>query len=104
MDSTPDRTIYVLNGPKLNLLGTREPQTYGYATLPDVERLCVDTAARFGLKIPALEAHVSNIHARESFRHQSFARSASFAVVCGFGTDGYRLAIDGLSTRIEAKA
>ena len=42
-------TIYVLNGPNLNLLGTREPETYGHATLADVEKLCVETAAQFGL-------------------------------------------------------
>ena len=43
-------TIYVLNGPNLNLLGTREPETYGHATLADVEKLCAETAAQFGLK------------------------------------------------------
>src|SRR3981189_3517918 len=43
-------TIYVLNGPNLNLLGTREPETYGHATLADVEKLCAETAALFGLK------------------------------------------------------
>src|SRR5947208_6498070 len=43
-------TIYVLNGPNLNMLGTREPETYGHASLADVEKLCVETAAQFGLK------------------------------------------------------
>src|SRR5256885_16844434 len=42
-------TIYVLNGPNLNMLGTREPQTYGHARLADVEKLCAATAAQFGL-------------------------------------------------------
>jgi hypothetical protein len=42
-------TIYVLNGPNLNLLGTREPETYGHATLADVEKLCAETAAQFSL-------------------------------------------------------
>ena len=42
-------TIYVLNGPNLNLLGTREPETYGHARLADVEKLCAETAALFGL-------------------------------------------------------
>ena len=46
---SPGKTIYVLNGPNLNLLGTREPQVYGHATLADVEALCRETAARFGL-------------------------------------------------------
>ena len=146
-------TIYVLNGPNLNLLGTREPETYGYATLADVEKLCAETAAQFGLKadcrqsnregelidfihearvtqmvgiiinaggyshtsialhdailgvkIPTVEVHVSNIHARESFRYQSFTAKAAFASLCGFGIDGYRLAINGLAAKIGAKA
>ena len=147
------KTIYVLNGPNLNLLGTREPETYGHHTLTDVERLCQETAARYGLtadcrqsnregelidfihetgakkaagiiinaggythtsialhdaligvKIPAVEVHVSNIFARESFRHHSFIASAAVASLCGFGIDGYRLAISGLAARIGAKA
>ena len=146
-------TIYVLNGPNLNLLGTREPEMYGHATLADVEKLCADTARQFGLtadcrqsnregelidfiheahakkavgiiinaggyshtsialhdalvavKIPAVEVHVSNIHARESFRDHSFTAKVAFASLCGFGIDGYRLAIIGLATRIGAKA
>src|SRR5207342_91106 len=44
-------TIYVLNGPNMNLLGTREPEKYGRATLADVEKLCAETAKRFGLGI-----------------------------------------------------
>ena len=43
-------TIYVLNGPNLNLLGVREPEKYGHARLADVEKLCVQTAAQYGLK------------------------------------------------------
>jgi 3-dehydroquinate dehydratase-2 len=146
------RTIYVLNGPNLNLLGTREPETYGHASLADVEALCKTTAAQFGLaadcrqsnregglidfvheahagkaagivinaggyshtsialhdalaavKIPAVEVHISNIYARESFRHHSFTAKAAFATLCGFGIDGYRLAINGLAAKIGAK-
>jgi 3-dehydroquinate dehydratase-2 len=146
-------TIYVLNGPNLNLLGTREPETYGPATLADVEKLCVTTAAPFGLeaycrqsnregelidfiheahakkavgiiinagayshtsialhdalvavKIPTVEVHISNIHARESFRDHSFTARAAFATLCGFGIDGYRLAINGLAAKIGMKA
>jgi 3-dehydroquinate dehydratase II len=147
-DKTAEQTIYVLNGPNLNLLGTREPQTYGHARLADVEKLCMETAAQFGLKadcrqsnregelidfiheaharqanagayshtsialhdalkavkVPAVEVHISNIHARESFRHQSFTAVAAFAVLAGFGIDGYRLAINGLAAKIGAKA
>jgi 3-dehydroquinate dehydratase-2 len=50
-------TIYVLNGPNLNLLGTREPATYGHATLKDVEKLCRETAKRHQL---AVAFHQSN--------------------------------------------
>lgn len=146
-------TIYVLNGPNLNLLGTREPETYGHSRLADVEKLCAETAARFGLRadcrqsnregelidyiheahagkavgivinaggyshtsialhdallavqIPSVEVHISNIYARENFRHHSFTAKAAFATLSGFGIDGYRLAINGLAARIGAKA
>jgi 3-dehydroquinate dehydratase II len=146
------RTIYVLNGPNLNLLGTREPETYGHASLTDVEKLCKTTAAQFGLaadcrqsnregelidfvheaharkavgiiinaggyshtsialhdalvavKIPAVEVHISNVYTRESFRHHSFTAKAAFATLCGFGIDGYRLAISGLAAKIGAR-
>ncbi len=152
-DNSAEKTIFVLNGPNLNLLGTREPDTYGRATLSDVEKLCAETAGHFGLKadcrqsnregelvdfiheayakkaagivinagayshtsialhdalvavrIPTVEVHISNIHARESFRHHSFTARAAFATLTGFGIDGYRLAINGLATRIGAKA
>lgn len=146
-------TIYVLNGPNLNLLGTREPEKYGHATLKDVEALCRDAAARFGLtadcrqsnregelidfiheagakkaagivinaggyshtsiaihdaltgvNLPSVEVHVTNVHAREPFRHHSFVARAAFATLAGFGIEGYRLAISGLAHRIGAMA
>ena len=149
MAARPAETIYVLNGPNLNMLGIREPQTYGHARLADVEQLCTETAALFGLKadcrqsnregeliefiheahakqaagivinaggyshtsialhdalvavkIPAVEVHISNIHAREDFRHHSFTARAAFASICGFGIDGYRLAIQGLAAKL----
>jgi 3-dehydroquinate dehydratase-2 len=142
----------VLNGPNLNLLGTREPETYGHASLADVENLCRATAAQFGLaadcrqsnregelidfvheahankaagivinaggyshtsialhdallavQVPTVEVHVSNIYAREDFRHHSFTAKAAFASLCGFGIDGYRLAINGLAAKIGAR-
>ena len=139
-------TVYVLNGPNLNLLGTREPGTYGRATLADVEALCRRAAARhklevefrqsnhegeivesihqagagnaFGIVInaggythtsvairdaiaaadvPVIEVHVSNIFAREHFRHHSYIAPVAAASLCGFGAAGYALAIDGLA-------
>jgi 3-dehydroquinate dehydratase II len=145
-------TIHVLNGPNLNLLGTREPELYGSATLADVEKLCRTTAQRFALavefrqsnhegelvdwiqqaraenaaglilnpagytttsiaildalytlKAPVIEVHITNIHARESFRQHSYVSLAARAVVCGFGIEGYALAIAGLASLIGAK-
>src|SRR5256886_10453359 len=153
MARTAADTIYVLNGPNLNLLGTREPETYGHANLADVEKLCTETAEQFGLKadcrqsnregelidfiheaharkaagiiinaggyshtsialhdalkgvnIPTVEVHITNIHARETFRHHSFTAMAAFASLAGFGIDGYRLAITGLAAKIGAQA
>jgi 3-dehydroquinate dehydratase-2 len=143
-------TIYVLNGPNLNLLGKREPQTYGRATLKDVETLCRDTAKRHKLavefrqsnqegdlvewvqqagaagaagiiinaggythssvairdailavKLPVVEVHVSNIFARESFRHHSYIAPVARATLCGFGIEGYALAITGLAAMLQ---
>jgi 3-dehydroquinate dehydratase-2 len=140
------KSVYVLNGPNLNLLGTREPQTYGTATLADVERLCRDRAAVHGLalefrqsnhegdlidwiheagakpaagivlnaggythtsvsirdaaaavSIPLVEVHISNIFARDHFRHHSHIAPVARASLCGFGVAGYALAIDGLA-------
>jgi 3-dehydroquinate dehydratase-2 len=146
------QTIYVLNGPNMNLLGTREPEKYGRATLADVEKLVRETAARFGLDIvfrqsnsegelvdwiqeaqankavglvinpagytttsiaildallaltmPVIEVHVTNIHARENFRQNSYVSKAAKAVIAGFGVDGYLLAVTGLARLVGAK-
>jgi 3-dehydroquinate dehydratase II len=140
------KTVYVLNGPNLNLLGKREPKIYGRATLKDVEALCRKTAAAHKLAIefrqsnhegelvdwiqeagtkkalgivlnpggythtsvaihdaikaidaPVIEVHVSNIHAREGFRHTSYISPVAKAMICGFGIAGYALAITGLA-------
>ena len=144
-------TIYVINGPNLNLLGTREPEIYGRATLADIEKLCAETAKRhgytiefrqsnregelvdwiqeagknkaagivinpagysssiaildaiLGVKLPTIEIHISNIHARESFRHNSYISKAARAVICGFGAEGYALAIEGLAALLGKK-
>jgi 3-dehydroquinate dehydratase-2 len=143
--------VYVLNGPNLNLLGTREPDTYGRATLSDVEALCRKTADRHQLavefrqsnhegeivdaihdagtakaagivlnagaythtsiairdaiaavSVPVIEVHISNIYAREPFRHRSHVAPVARASLCGFGVAGYALAIDGLVALIAA--
>jgi len=152
MAKTAAKTIYVLNGPNLNLLGTREPEKYGRSTLADVEKLCRATANRFGLEVvfrqsniegelvnwiqeaqakgaagllinpagytttsiaildallattmPVIEVHITNIHARESFRQNSYVSKAAKAVIAGFGTEGYALAIAGIARLTGAK-
>jgi 3-dehydroquinate dehydratase II len=146
------KTVYVLNGPNLNLLGTREPHIYGHSTLADVETLCQAAAQRHGLAVvfrqsnhegeiidwiqqaraekaaglllnpagftttsiaildalmtmeaPVIEVHISNIHKREEFRHNSYVSKVARAVICGFGVEGYALAIDGLARMIGVK-
>jgi 3-dehydroquinate dehydratase II len=146
------KTVYIINGPNMNLLGTREPDKYGHATLADVEKLCRETADRHGLAIefrqsnhegdivdwiqeahtksaagilinpagytttsiaildsilavslPVIEVHVTNIHARESFRQNSYISKGAKAVICGFGIQGYALAITGLAALAGAK-
>jgi 3-dehydroquinate dehydratase-2 len=146
------KTIYVLNGPNMNLLGTREPEKYGSATLKEVEALCRKSAKAHGFAvecrqsnqegeivdwiqearakkaagivinpagftttsiaildailavgIPTIEIHVTNIHARESFRHDSYISKGAKAVICGFGIQGYALAITGLAAMVGAR-
>lgn len=144
------KTVYVLNGPNLNLLGMREPAIYGSATLADVQKLCEDACTRHGLRlefrqsnhegqlvdwiheagrlhaqgqlqalvlnaaaythtsvaildavkgtaVPLVELHISNVHARESFRRHSYLSATARAVMCGFGVAGYGLAIDAVA-------
>jgi 3-dehydroquinate dehydratase-2 len=142
-------TVYVLNGPNLNLLGTREPDIYGRTTLKDVEAMCRDAGKRHGFEIvfhqsnhegalvdwiqeartkaagivinpaaythtsvaildallaaaiPTVEVHISNVHARDAFRRHSYISPAAKAVICGFGVNGYVLAIDGLAAMLK---
>ena len=146
------KSIYVLNGPNLNLLGQRQPDIYGRNTLADVEVLCRRRAKHYGLEVtfrqsnhegdivdslqearhdacgviinpgafthtsvaildaiiatelPVIEVHISNIHAREEFRRHSYVSTVAKAVLCGFGIEGYGLAIDGLATLLGVKA
>ncbi|MGY3126479.1 3-dehydroquinate dehydratase [Bradyrhizobium sp. S3.14.4] len=59
--------------------------------------------ALLAVQIPTVEVHVTNIHARESFRHHSYTARAAFASLCGFGIEGYRLAIQGLAAKLGIK-
>lgn len=134
----------VLNGPNLNLLGTREPGIYGHATLASIERGLTPLAAELGVtmqwhqsnhegalldwihaapgvhdgiilnagaythtsialhdglksvELPTIEIHLSNVHAREEFRHHSYLAPAAVGVIAGFGPASYRLALIGL--------
>src|SRR6202011_759958 len=79
MARTATDTIYVVNGPNLNLLGSREPETYGHATLGDVEKLCVETSAKFGLKADCRQSN------REGelidFIHEAHAKKAAGIII-----------------------
>ncbi|MBB6097701.1 3-dehydroquinate dehydratase-2 [Deinobacterium chartae] len=135
--------ILILNGPNLNMLGTREPQTYGSATLVDLEAQCEAWGAELGLavscrqsnfegqllewiqeaeehgfsgivinpgalthysyalrdaiagqRLPVVEVHISNVDARESFRHVSVTAGVCRGKISGLGFLGYRLAME----------
>ncbi|MEH6689562.1 MULTISPECIES: type II 3-dehydroquinate dehydratase [Pseudorhizobium] len=138
------KTVFVLNGPNLNMLGKREPGIYGGKTLKDIENDCVAAGSSHGLAIdfrqsnhegmlvdwlheadekavgvainagaythtsvalhdairaisvPVIEVHISNVHAREAFRHHSMIAPACKGVICGFGPTSYILALHAL--------
>ncbi len=138
------KPIYVLNGPNLNLLGTRNPAVYGSVTLQQIEdnvtKLASDASISIDFRqtnaestlvdwiqeartkaagiiinaaaythtsiairdaieaaeVPAVEVHLSNIHAREDFRQQSYISAVAVGLICGFGAKGYEFALDAL--------
>ncbi len=145
------KKILIMNGPNLNLLGTREPEKYGTTTLAELEKQCKDLGERLGFEIetyqsnhegalidkiheagiafkagklqgivfnpgaythtsialhdaivgigglPLIEVHISNVHAREPFRHHSYVSPVAQGIVIGFGTKGYLLGIEQLA-------
>jgi 3-dehydroquinate dehydratase-2 len=140
------KTIFVLNGPNLNMLGKREPGIYGGKTLKDIEAECHAAGAELGvaidfrqsshegmlvdwlheagdkamgvainagaythtsialhdairaISVPVVEVHISNVHAREEFRHHSMIAPACKGVICGFGPASYILALHALKS------
>jgi 3-dehydroquinate dehydratase-2 len=138
-------TVFVLNGPNLNLLGLREPEIYGSDTLNDIEDRVTARAKELGfavvfrqtnlegtlidwiqeargkaagiiinpaaythtsvalhdalkaVDVPIIEVHLSNIHAREEFRHHSYVSPVASGIIVGLGAHGYELALDGLA-------
>jgi len=142
--------LLLLNGPNLNLLGTREPEKYGTATLTEIAARLTDMAAKaghrlltfqsnseaelierihraaqeqiafavfnpgafthtsialrdalLGVKLPFIEIHLSNVHARESFRHHSFLSDIAAGVIVGLGPLGYELALQAAIQRLS---
>ena len=142
--------VWVLNGPNLNLLGVREPETYGTASLADVEKSCREVADELGWELDfrqtnhegelveavqqagalqrdgalagvvlnagaythtsialgdaiagsqlrVIEVHISNVHAREPFRHHSYISAHAAGIIIGLGVAGYPLAIRALA-------
>jgi 3-dehydroquinate dehydratase-2 len=143
------KTVFVLNGPNLNMLGKREPSIYGTQTLDDIGADCRKAGSALGLEVdfrqsnhegalvdwiqeasqaavglvlnagaythtsiaihdairaaaplPVVEVHLSNIHAREPFRHVSKVAPYAVGMICGFGPLGYTLALQALAARV----
>ena len=142
--------LLLLNGPNLNLLGTREPEVYGTDTLGDIESrltsqakelghelVCAQSNAEhelvmqiqqsvasgfhfiiinpgalthtsialrdafLGTEVPFIEVHLSNVYARESFRHQSYLSDIAVGVIVGLGAKGYELALSAAVSQLE---
>jgi len=137
--------ICIINGPNLNLLGTREPEIYGKESLSDVEQSLKELSKKnnveisfvqsnaeheiinyiqnaksekikfiiinpgplthtsialrdtfLSVEIPFIEIHISNIHKREEFRKKSLVSKAADGIICGFGINGYIMALDSI--------
>ena len=143
--------VLFLNGPNLNLLGTREPEVYGRETLGDIEAMVRRSAEESHTQIewrqsnlegelvgwiqsargradaivlnaaaythtsvalrdaiaaagvPTIEIHLSNIHARESFRHHSMIAPVCLGSIWGFGSDSYRLGLEAAVSALKKR-
>lgn len=147
----PSTSVLVLNGPNLNLLGTREPEKYGHTTLADVHEALRQRAAQknlevaffqsnfegalverihqakgegvgfviinpgalthtsvalrdafSGVAIPFIEVHITNVHAREAFRHHSYLSDIARGIIVGLGVAGYYYALDYAAEALQA--
>jgi 3-dehydroquinate dehydratase-2 len=110
--------ILLLNGPNLNMLGKREPHIYGSRTLPQSlgqqDFIVINPGAfthtsvairdaLLAVAIPFIEVHLSNIHARETFRQHSYLSDIAKGVICGLGADGYRYALESAVATLSTK-
>ncbi len=141
--------ILVINGPNLNLLGSREKDKYGSTSLNDIQKECESHSKKIGLevdfkqsnvegeivnfiqeakkkhqgiiinaggythtsvaildallavKIPTIELHITNIYKREEFRHKSLISKAVNGIICGLGTEGYIMALNGIKKLLD---
>ena len=144
-----NQKILVINGPNLNLLGTREKEKYGQSSLEDIRNKCEAHAKKIGIEVefkqsnvegeivnfiqetrkkyngiiinaggythtsvsildallavkkPTIELHITNIYKREDFRHKSLISKAGDGIICGLGSDGYIMALNGIKKIIN---
>jgi 3-dehydroquinate dehydratase-2 len=144
--------VQVLHGPNLNLLGTRDPATYGTTTLAEIDAELAKRARARGaelrsaqsnlegelveliqrakgwadaivinpggythtsvairdaidaVQLPTVEVHLSNLHAREPFRHESITAAKCIGQICGFGAQSYYLGLDAALAYVEGSA
>ena len=145
-------SVLILNGPNLNLLGTRQPEVYGSVTLDNIRDLCVSHGKKLGMtvhfeqsnhegvlidaihaskgsyggliinagalthtsvaimdaissvEVPTVEVHLSNIHAREAFRHTSYIAPVAIGQIAGFGAQSYALALEALAGYLQVQS